>query len=51
MIYTRSLPFTSANSAVRVFRHALSLDEVPNYKPRGLHLSDPGFPAPRAIPA
>ena len=31
LIYGRNLPFTAANSAVRVFRHALSLDEVPNY--------------------
>ena len=27
-VYGCDLPFTSANSAVRIFRHALSLDEV-----------------------
>ena len=28
IITTRSLPFVSSNSAIRIFRHALSLDEV-----------------------
>jgi len=28
LLYGRNLPFTMSNEAVRVFRHALSLDEV-----------------------
>lgn len=51
MIYGRNLPFTSANSAVRVFRHALSLDEVLDRRHKRLGLSDLVFSAPRAIPA
>lgn len=28
VLYGRNLPFTSSNAAIKVFRHALSLDEV-----------------------
>jgi hypothetical protein len=64
MIYGRTLPFTAANSAVRVFRHALSLDEhrarfQPNMyhheSPEGaarkvaLGLEDPSDPLPSVL--
>jgi len=51
LIYGHSLPFTAVNSAVRVFRHALSFDEVPSYSHGTSRLSDLGFSAPCAVPA
>lgn len=39
VIYGRNLPFTSSNSAVRIFRHALSLDEVFDYTRIAPHIS------------
>ncbi|KAF9783112.1 hypothetical protein BJ322DRAFT_136244 [Thelephora terrestris] len=42
LIFGRSLPFTSANSAVRVFRHALSLDEHrARFQPNAFHRESP----------
>lgn len=42
IIYGRSLPFTSANSAVRIFRHALSLDEHrARFQPNLFHRESP----------
>jgi uncharacterized protein (DUF2235 family) len=28
ILWSRSLPFTNSNTAIKTFRHALSLDEV-----------------------
>jgi hypothetical protein len=42
IVYGRTLPFTSANSAVRVFRHALSLDERrARFRPNLYHRETP----------
>lgn len=34
ILWSRSLPFTNSNSAIKTFRHALSLDEVSDLVPK-----------------
>jgi len=42
LVYSRDLPFTAANAAVRVFRHALSLDEHrARFQPNMFHREAP----------
>ncbi|KAF9644334.1 hypothetical protein BDM02DRAFT_3213730 [Thelephora ganbajun] len=48
LIYSRNLPFTTANSGVRVFRHALSLDEHrARFQPNLFHRETPKQAAKR----
>ncbi|KAF8799361.1 hypothetical protein BYT27DRAFT_7120961 [Phlegmacium glaucopus] len=46
VLSSRTLPFTNSNSAIRVFRHALSLDEHrTKFRPNYYHRSAPRPPA------